>query len=82
MKPRLRAEGHGRIGGVDGRESEGFDIFCKLDIWWGSPIRRNSVLEGFRLRRFEVIQEEIDAMVDSSSEIAAEKLLGVKEMKS
>jgi hypothetical protein len=33
MKPRFRAEGHGRIGGVDGRESEGFDIFCKLDIW-------------------------------------------------
>ena len=49
MKPRLRAESVGVIGGFEGREREGLEI---LDICCGRPMSINSVLDGLRERRF------------------------------
>ena len=42
----------------------------------------NSVLEGFRVRKFVVILDEIDAIVDSGWEMTMIKFLGMKDMKS
>lgn len=41
-----------------------------------------SVLEGFRVQWFDDIQDEVRKAVDWRSEMADEKLLGMKEMKS
>jgi hypothetical protein len=51
-KPRLRAVEEGRIG-VEERKREGLGI---LETWIGVPVSMNSVLDGFRERRFEDIQ--------------------------
>ena len=45
-------------------------------------MRRNSVLDGFRVRQFVDIQDEISEMVDCRSEITEGKFLGVYETKS
>ena len=42
----------------------------------------NSVLDGFRVRRLDAIQEEMVQMVDCNAETAIEKSLGEKDMKS
>ena len=47
MNPRILAEEVGGMGCVEGRESDGLMI---LQVCCGSPIRRNSVLEGLRVR--------------------------------
>ena len=63
INPRLRAGVHGSIAWVEGRESDGLDIF---ESWLGRPISMNSVLDGFKVRRLAVIQEEIEKIVLSS----------------
>lgn len=60
MMPRLRADGVGIIGGSEGREREGLDIF---DSCTERPISMNSVLDGFKERRLVVIQDEITEIV-------------------
>ena len=45
-------------------------------------MRRNSVLDGFRVRQFDAIQDEISEMVDCRSEMTEIKFLGVNETKS
>jgi hypothetical protein len=45
----------------------------------GSPIKRNSVLEGLRARRLADIHDEIDEKADSSSVTDVLKEDGVKE---
>ena len=45
-------------------------------------MRRNSVLNGLRVRQFDDIQDEISEMVDCRSEITEGKFLGVNEIKS
>ena len=45
-------------------------------------MRRNSVLDGLRVRQFYDIQDEISEMVDCRSEMTEGKLLGVNETKS
>jgi hypothetical protein len=82
IKPRLRAEGHGKMGAEEGRESDGLGILSILSICCGSPTSMNSVLEGFRVRRLAAIQEEMVEMVDSSCDTAERKFLGMNEMKS
>ena len=47
MKPRFLADRLGIMGLVVGREREGLTI---LEVCCGRPIRRNSVLEGLRVR--------------------------------
>ena len=47
MKLRFLAERLGIMGVVVGREREGLTI---LEVCRGRPIRRNSVLEGWRVR--------------------------------
>ena len=56
IKPRFRAEVEGAISlsGESGRT--GFEI---LESCLGRPINKNSVLEGFRVRRLANIQSEI-----------------------
>ena len=41
-------------------------------------MRRNSVLDGLRVRQFDDIQDEISQMVDCRSEMTEGKLLGQK----
>jgi hypothetical protein len=55
MKPRFLADGEGRmvVAGVDDREGLVILASCL-----GRPMRRNSVLEGLRVRRFADIQSE------------------------
>ena len=45
-------------------------------------MRRNSVLDGLRVRQFDDIQDEINEMVDCRSEMTEGKFLGVNETKS
>ena len=45
-------------------------------------MRRNSVLDGLRVRQFDDIQDEISEMVDCRSEMTEGKFLGVNETKS
>ena len=45
-------------------------------------MRRNSVLDGLRVRQFDDIQDEISEMVDCRSEMTEETFLGVNETKS
>ena len=45
-------------------------------------MRRNSVLDGLRVRQFDDIQYEISKMIDCRSEITEGKLLGINETKS
>ena len=45
-------------------------------------MRRNSVLDGLRVRQFDDIQDEISKMVDCRSETTEGKLLGVNETQS
>ena len=45
-------------------------------------MRRNSVLDGLRVRQFDGIQDEISEMVDCRSEMTEGKFLGVNETKS
>ena len=45
-------------------------------------MRRNSVLDGLRVRKFDDIQDEISEMVDCRSEMTEEKFLGVNKTKS
>ena len=45
-------------------------------------MRRNSVLDGLRVRQFDDIQDEINEIVDCRSEMTKGKLLGVNETKS
>ena len=52
MKPRFLANGVGEIGCAFGRESEGLII---LDVCSGRPMRRNSFLDGLRVRQFDDI---------------------------
>ena len=59
MKPRFLAKGVGEIGCALGRESEGLII---LDVCWGRPIRKSSVLDGLRIRQFDDIQNEISEL--------------------
>ena len=47
MNPRFLAKEVGGMGCVELRESDGLMI---LEVFCGSPIRRNSVLEGLRVR--------------------------------
>ena len=47
MNPRFLAEKVGEMGCVERRESDGLMI---LQVCCGSPIRRNSVFEGLRVR--------------------------------
>jgi hypothetical protein len=56
MKPRFLADGEGRmvVAGVGDRE--GLEILASC---LGRPMRRNSVLEGLRVRRFADIQSEM-----------------------
>ena len=42
-------------------------------------MRRNSVLDGLRVRQFDDIQDEICEMVDCRSEMKEGKFLGVKK---
>ena len=45
-------------------------------------MRRNSVLDGLRVRQFDDIQDEISEMVDCRSKMTKGKLLEVNETKS
>ena len=45
-------------------------------------MRRNSVLDGLRVRQFDDIQDEISEMVDCRSEMTEGKLLRVNEIES
>ena len=45
-------------------------------------MRRNSVLDGLRVRQFDDIQNEISEMVDCRSEMTEGKFLRVNETKS
>ena len=45
-------------------------------------MRRNSVLDGLRVRQFDHIQDKISEMVDCTSEMTEGKFLGVNETKS
>ena len=47
MNPRFLSEDVAGMGCVEGRESDGLMI---LEVYCGSPIRRNSVLEGLMVR--------------------------------
>ena len=44
-------------------------------------MRRNSVLDELRVKKFDDIQDEISEMVDSRSEMTEGKFLGVNETK-
>ena len=56
MKPRLWVESVGVIGGFEGREREELEI---VDICSGRPMSMNSVLDGLRSRRLEIVQDEM-----------------------
>ena len=45
-------------------------------------MRRNSVLDGLRVRQFDDIQDEISEMVDCRSKMTEGKFLGVNGTKS
>ena len=45
-------------------------------------MRRNSVLDGLRVRQFDDIQDEISEKVDCRSEMTEGKFLGVNETNS
>jgi PAS domain-containing protein len=70
--PRLRTE-DAKSGGVwEGSwRVKGKDGSVILFSWTGRPMRRNSVLEGLRHRRFVVIQEEMREKVDRICFIAS-----------
>ena len=76
---RFLAEEVRRMGCVKVRESDGLMIF---DVCCGSTIRRNSVLKGLRVWLLDNIQQDMRDTVDSKSDIAVRKFLGMKEMKS
>ena len=59
------------------KEIEGSGIFLSCSL---RPISINSVLEGLRQRRFEVIQEVIWVTTERRVSMESEKLLGEKEM--
>ena len=63
------------MGGAEGRISMGLGIFLSC---CGRPIN----IDELRVRRLDVIQEEIVEMVDCNSETAIEKSSGEKDMKS
>ena len=44
-------------------------------------MRRNSVLDGLRVRPFDDIQDEISEMVDCRSEMTERMFLGINETK-
>ena len=50
--------------------------------YFGYLLRRNSVLDGLRVRQFDDIQDEISEMVDCKSEMTEGKFLEVNETKS
>jgi len=43
-------------------------VLLALESWERLPIRRNSVLVGFRARKLEDIQEETEEIVDSRTD--------------
>jgi len=47
----------------------------------GNPIKRNSVLDGLRLRQLEVIQDEIEAIFLCIQDCALEKFQDEKKYK-
>ena len=63
INPRLRADVHSIIGWVEGSESDGLHSFKSC---CGRPISMNAVLDGFIVRRFAIIQEQIEEIVISS----------------
>ena len=67
IKPRLRAEAQGTMGGAEGRVIVGLAILLSC---CRKPISMNSVLDGLRVSRLDVIQEEIVEMVDCNTETA------------
>ena len=67
MKPRLRAEEEGRMEVPGLGEKEGLEILASCS---GRPMMRNSVLDGFRVRRLESIQSEMDLRISCRREIA------------
>ena len=56
MKPRLRADAEGRMEVPGLGEREGFTILASC---LGRPKSRNSVLDGFRVRKLADIQSEM-----------------------
>ena len=68
----------GEIGCTLGREREGLII---LDVCLGRPMRRNSVLDGLRVRQFDDIQDEMVKWL-TVDEMTEGKFLGVNETKS
>ena len=60
MIPRFLAESEGKMGGVDSRTREAFNI---LESCCFKPISMNSVLDGLRISRLETIQEEMEEIV-------------------
>ena len=79
MNPRFQAEEVGGMDCVEGRESDGL---ITLEGCCGSPIRRNSILEGLRVRWLDDIEQDMRDIVDSKLEIAVLRFWGMKEMKS
>ena len=53
-----------------------------MDVFLRRPMRRNSVLDGLKVRQFDDIQDEISEMVDCRCEMTEGKFLGVNETKS
>ena len=58
--PRFLAEWTGEIVVLSGRRRV---WFLSLDTWFGRPMMRNSVLEGLRERKLEVIHPDIAEIV-------------------
>jgi len=57
IKPRLRAEGAGETVELSLSLRDGLEIFLSC---WVRPIRKNSVLDGFRVRRLDAIQSAME----------------------
>jgi len=77
--PRLPADETGDKTTVGVIEIEGFSI---LDSCLGRPTSKNSVFEGFSIRRFADIHEETSAIALSRKETFPQNLSEEKEMKS
>ena len=77
MKPRLWAESVVVTEWFEGREREGLEI---LDICWGRPMSINSILDGLRDRKLEVIQDDMSAIVSWSWLTVVIKVSGAKEI--
>ena len=60
-------------------EREGFSI---LESCLGRPINKNSVFEGFSIRKFADTHEETSAIVFSSKETFSRNFFAEKKMKS